>query len=187
MNEIDSLGASFLYASTQHATSEASKEKKKERVSSTKNSVFSKVLKTQQEEQAFSLNGLPPEIANLEIEEAAIYLRDKVDLAGKDLALNVNTENLAKFKESISQFINFMVQTNFEVSKKQMRGFSKPVNYFSTYNTQPHAKDPRVQIQVINQKLDEMTKDVLYCQANNLKILKQIDEIKGLIIDLMSS
>lgn len=187
MNEIDSLGAQFFYAGTQNATSETSKEKRKERISSTRKSVFSQVLKTQNEESEFVLKGLPPEIATLEIEEAAIYLKDKVELAGRDLSENINSDNLAKFKESIAQFINFIVQNNFEISKKNRKGFSTPANYFSSYNTQPRPKDPRVQVQVINQKLDEMTRDMLYMQSNNLKILKQIEEIKGLIVDLMSS
>lgn len=187
MNEIDSLGASFFYAGTQNSTSEAAKEKRKERISSTRKSAFSQILKSQSDEETFSLKGLPPEIATLNIEEAAVYLKDKVDLAGKDLSENINSENLAKFKESIAQFINFMIQNNFEVAKKNRKGFSSPANYFSNYNTQPRPKDPRVQVQVINQKLDEMTRDMLYMQSNNLKILKQIEEIKGLIVDLMSS
>ena len=42
-------------------------------------------------------------------------------------------------------------------------------------------------IEIINKKLDALAKETLSNQASNLKILAQVDEIKGLIVDLMSS
>ena len=42
-------------------------------------------------------------------------------------------------------------------------------------------------ILIINEKLDAMTRGLLNNQKNNLKLLEQINEIKGLIVDLMQS
>ena len=42
-------------------------------------------------------------------------------------------------------------------------------------------------INIINQKLDDMVRDTMTLQKNNLKILQQADEIKGLIVDLMQA
>ena len=42
-------------------------------------------------------------------------------------------------------------------------------------------------IDLVNKKLDEMTQATLENQIDNLKILAQINEIKGLIVDLISS
>ena len=55
----------------------------------------------------------------------------------------------------------------------------------SKFNQMPRKRDPRVMISIINQKLDDMVRDTMNLQKNNLKILQQADEIKGLIIDLM--
>ena len=188
MNEINHLNeTAAYYAGINSTVSGTSKEKKKEKISGTKFSSFSKILKSNQQEEEFKPNGLPPEIEGLDFENAAIYLRDQIDYAGKDLESNLTSENLEKFKQAVGQFLKFMVDNNFEIHRKQLTGFKSPVNYFSTFNTQPKPKEPRIQIQVINEKLDEMTKDVLFRQANNLKILKQIEEIKGLIVDLMSN
>ena len=60
-------------------------------------------------------------------------------------------------------------------------------NFFSNYTIPPHIIDPKYQITVINKKLDEMTQATLENQIDNLKILAQINEIKGLIVDLISS
>jgi uncharacterized protein YaaR (DUF327 family) len=60
-------------------------------------------------------------------------------------------------------------------------------NFFSNYSLPPHRIDPKYQIQVINEKLDALARETLSNQMNNLKILAQVNEIKGLIVDLMSS
>jgi hypothetical protein len=45
----------------------------------------------------------------------------------------------------------------------------------------------KVKINAINQKLDALTRDMLMNQQNNLKTLAQMNEIRGLIIDFLSS
>ena len=189
MAEIDSLGSNFYYSGVQNSTNEAiRKNQKKEDVKSAKKSSFSKLLEPEEEPQ-FITKGLPPEISEMTFDDAVIYLKDAVDLAGNDLSENVNEENIKKFKDAVSQFISFVVANNFEVtSKKSKRSqFVSPVNCFSTYNTKPRIKDPKMQINVINEKLMALTKATMQGQMNNLKILAQVDEIKGLIVDLMSS
>ena len=47
--------------------------------------------------------------------------------------------------------------------------------------------NPEEIVNVVNEKLDALAKGMLMDQADNLKILKQVNEIKGLIVDLMQS
>ena len=178
MAEIDSLGNSFYYAGDQKA----------DKAQKTSKSKFTDFLKTDKAEEDLQTNGLPAEIQTMSVEEAVVFLRDRVDLAGNDLSESSTQENLKKFKEAVGQFIKFIVDNNFEVSSKKNRRpqFVSPVGFFSNYNTKPRLKDPKVQINVINEKLDDLTRDMLSNQTSNLKILAQINEIKGLVIDLLS-
>lgn len=196
MAEIDSLGSNYYYAGVHGAASETvKKNQKKEEVSSAKRTKFSEVLKSEEEKLNISMSGLPPEIASMTIDEAAIYLKDAVDNAGNDLSEEVTTENIQAFKKAVSQFIRFVVNNNFEVSSrrkknrlgKDMMSPSKSPFFFSTYSVPPKKVNPRYQVQVINEKLDALTRMTLETQMNNLKLLAQVDEIKGLIVDLMSS
>ena len=41
-------------------------------------------------------------------------------------------------------------------------------------------------VQVINKKLDDLAADILYNQADQLKILAKIDEINGIVVNLLS-
>ncbi len=190
MSEIDSLGSNMFYSGVQNSTNEALKKRKNEKSSGTKRTKFGELLKSSSEQEpSFVSKGLPPEINGMSFDEAAIYLKDAVDMAGNVLEQEINNENIQNFKKAVSQFITFVVENNFEVVSKQSRRkvIVSPVNFFSTYNTKGHLADPKVQINVINEKLDLLAQSMLDDQKNNLKILQQVDEIKGLIVDLMSS
>ena len=198
MAEIDSLGPNDYYSGVQNATNEAIKRNtKKEEVrkgSSTRKLDFGKLLKGEEIEQPqFIAEGLPPEVKAMSIDEAAVFLADAVGTAGNDFSENQTQENLEKFKTAVSQFIRFVVVNNYEVTIKQRRarpgkaGQPSRLFVFSDYSVPPQKKNPRYSVEIINQKLDALARETLSNQADNLKILAQVNEIKGLIVDLMSS
>lgn len=197
MAEIDSLGANYYYSGVQNASNEAIKRNtKKEEVRKTASRKldFGKLLKGQEvEEPQFVAAGLPPEVASMSIDEAAVYLADAVGNAGNDFSGEQTQENLEKFKTAVSNFIRFVVVNNYEVNIRQKKtrpgkaGQPSRLFVFSDYTVPTQKKNPRYSIEIINKKLDALAKETLSNQASNLKILAQVDEIKGLIVDLMSS
>lgn len=198
MAEIDSLGSQYYYSGVQNASNNAIKRNTKtEENSRVKKSRFSQLLKSEKEndiENEFTLLGLPPEIQSMSIDDAAIYLKDAVDVAGNNLSDEINEENIEQFKTSVKQFITFVINNNFEISSKRKKNrlghdmmVPSRTNFFSNYSLPPHKIDPKVQINTINEKLDALARMTLETQMDNLKILAKVDEIKGLIVDLMSS
>lgn len=197
MAEIDSLGANYYYSGVQNASNEAIKRNtKKEEVRKTasKKLDFGKLLKGQKvEKPQFVAAGLPPEVASMSIDEAAVYLADAVGNAGNDFSGEQTQENLEKFKTAVSNFIRFVVVNNYEVNIRQKKtrpgkaGQPSRLFVFSDYTVPTQKKNPRYSIEIINKKLDALARETLSNQASNLKILAQVDEIKGLIVDLMSS
>jgi len=190
MSDINPLGASTYYSGLQNATSQAAKEAKKEKTQASGKIKFSEILKSNSKSQAereAEAAGYPPEIANMSIEEAAVFLKDAVDQAGNLLSEAATSENIAKFRDSVRLLINYVVDNNYIEHKKNLKGFSKPMHYFSNYNQKQRPRDPRLIIETINQKLDSMVRDTLTLQTSNLKILERANEIKGLIIDLMQA
>ena len=188
MSDINPLGASTYYGGLQNATSQAARELKKEKTSSAAQVAFSKLVKNSrqaEEERTLEAQGLPPQIAGMSIEEAAIFLKDRVDTTGNKLSENANSENIVEFKNAVKQFIKYVVDNNYIEYKKTRRGFAKPQQLFSKFNTKERPKDPRLIIETINQKLDSMVRDTLTMQAGNIKILDHANEIRGLIVDLM--
>ena len=198
MAEIDSLGANYYYSGVQNATNEAIKRNtKKEEIrkaNKAKKLDFGKLLKGDEvEEPQFIADGLPIEVRSMSIDDAAVYLADAVSLAGNDFSGEQTQENLEKFKTAVSQFIRFVIVNNFSVDIKKRKARPGKARQpsrlfvFSDYSMPPANPKPRVSIEVINEKLDALARETLSAQSNNLKILAQVNEIKGLIVDLMSS
>jgi len=187
MAEIDSLGTSFYYAGVQNSQNQALKNQKAEKSQKAKGVKFSDLIGGKKTEETGEVNGLPAEIQTMSIDEAAIFLRDRVDNAGNVLSEEMTKENLENFKQAVGQFIRFVVENNFEVSARKPRRMQivSPTSFFSNYSLPAHPKDPKVQVNIINEKLDALTRDMLSTQMNNLKILNQINEIKGLVVDLL--
>ena len=121
MAEIDSLGTNYYYSGVQNASNEAIKRNtKKEEVrksGNTKKLDFGKLLKGEEtEEPQFVAEGLnlPPEVAAMSIDDAAVYLADAVSMDGDKFAEEQTQENLEKFKQSVSQFIRFVISNNYD-------------------------------------------------------------------------
>ena len=198
MAEIDSLGANYYYSGVQNATNEAIKRNtKKEEIrkaDKAKKLDFGKLLKGDEvEEPQFIADGLPVEVRSMSIDDAAVYLADAVSLAGNDFSGEQTQENLEKFKTAVSQFIRFVIVNNFSVDIKKRKARPGKARQpsrlfvFSDYSMPPANPKPRVSIEVINEKLDALARETLSAQSNNLKLLAQVNEIKGLIVDLMSA
>ncbi len=188
MSEIDSVSNPLYYSGIRGAQEDSFAKRRKEKIEGARKSGFRKQLeRLRGSGETSGAEGIPEEIYSLPVDEAAAYLKDEVDIAGNELAGSATTENIAKFKRAVANLLKFVVENNFEMKEKNLKGYVSPVTVFSSYQIRPHKRDKRIQVQVINEKLDNMVRGLLFNQADNLKILQQVNEIKGLIVDLMSS
>lgn len=189
MSELNPLSSSTYYSGIQNASSEVSKELKKEKINQSKKTKFVDLVKESSNEFATEKAKLPEEIKNLPIEEALILLKDKLDMSGNEFANSPTTQNLELFRNNVKNFIQFLLDNNFEVTKSRPKAKGTPSRlfFFSNYSVAPPKKLPRTQINIINQKLDELARITMLNQNKNLKLLDQVNEIKGLIVDLMQS
>ena len=86
MSDINPLGASTYYSGLQNATNQAAKDSKKEKINSAGRTKFTDLLKANKDSSSeLSTQGYPPEIANMSLDDAAVFLRDIVDVAGNNL------------------------------------------------------------------------------------------------------
>lgn len=187
MSDVNTLNTSTYYAGVQSAGFSVAKDQKKQKINNTRTTKFGDVLKETQLSAEMEAAGLPKEIQSMTVEEAAVFLKDAVDIAGDKIKEKPTMENLQEFKKSVQHFVRFVVLNNYEITKKNKKGFSAPMQFFSNYNTKLRPKDPRVNVELINKNLDNLARSMIQNQKDNLKLLAQIDEIKGLIVDLMQA
>ena len=180
MSEVNSLNSQSLYFAATAAASQLAPNKAKQslKTSSTGKSKFASALKHREEQNKLLSEDLPIELAGMEMEDAVVFLKDAVDLAGDALKKNQTPQTIEQYKHKVSQLMRYIVHNNFEVIKKQVRGIRRKTG---------KPRDPRVQIKIINEQLNKLTADIIYNHADNLAVLKRIDELNGLIVDLIAA
>lgn len=166
---------SLYFQAAQSAGQQAAKARKGERAQGTRRS-FADTLRKSREEAELVADGLPPEIAGMDEESAVVFLKDAADVAGDALKENQSAENIAAYRTKIGQFLKYIERNNFEVLEKRRFG----------RNRRGRPLPPYHQIRVINQKLDSLATDMLYNHSRNLDILARLEELNGLIIDLLA-
>lgn len=181
---VEGIGSNLYFQAAQaQASQQAAKSKKQEETKKTseKKGLFATLFEKSQAEVAVTQDGFPIEIASMEIEEAAVYLRDMADSSADVLKEHQTPETFADYRKKVSQFLKYVTKNNFELSKKR-RIKKKP-------NGMPY--EPLTQINVINEKLDEMARWLINpkndIHRKTLYMLSRIDEIKGLLVDLIAS
>lgn len=108
----------------------------------------------------------------LQSQELQVFIQ-RLDIIGKKLSETRSLENLTEFKDLVKGFL----QSTFGKSRTMQE------ETLWDFRGQPKVMAHVVKI---NKALEELGQQVLSAQAEPLKILDKIGEIKGLIIDLFA-
>ena len=140
---------------------------------------FESLLSAQKEEaDEASMLSLPPEIASLPESEILSSLLDNVSESGDALKERPSPDNILRYKEAVRNFMKFVVS----------RAFSKETSAGIRVRRGLEFKPPKeyTQIHVIDEKLERLAAGILSNQKDKLAILVSIEEINGLLVDLLS-
>lgn len=112
------------------------------------------------------LAGLPPE----KILEA---LLDDVHSTGDTLKGKPLPDNIIAYKNAVRAFIRYVVDRTYTVTETTSGGNILKRKKFT-------------QVQVIDEKLEQLAAGILSNQKGQMALLERIEEINGLLVDLMS-
>lgn len=93
---------------------------------------------------------------------------NKIKDMGDILISTQSYTDIIKYKKMIKNFLSEVLEHNYSLNKKDSFWESQ---YFAT-------------VEIIDKKLETITKEVLSNQTNNISIASSIDEIQGLLIDV---
>jgi Uncharacterized protein conserved in bacteria len=178
MSSIDQINTSLYFSAVSSAANEAAKEaKRKEKAAgSARTHIFASALKKNEALEEVVSAGLPPEIADMSTDEAVVFLKDRVTMAGDELVERMTGDAFAQYRQAVSQLMKYVVKYSFVLEQH------KRLPDRRTHRE----KAPFVNIEVINRTLDQLASEILANQADKLKLLKRVEEIQGLIIDLFA-
>lgn len=119
-----------------------------------------------------AFNNILADTRKLHKEELKIFLA-RLEKQGQKLAESMSWQDLREFKLMIRRFLKSTLGQYAQMQEEN----------FWDYHGQPKVM---ARVTKINQALEELGKQVLASQAEPLKVLTKINEIKGLIIDLFA-
>ncbi len=100
-------------------------------------------------------------------------LLDEVHESGDRLKENPSVDLVQAYKKAVRDFVHHVVERSFAVERKTSgRNVLKRNAYF--------------RVSVIDESLEKLAAEILRNQRDNLEILRRVDEINGMLVDLLS-
>lgn len=158
--ELGSLPLAGLVAGLQGKPAERKKEARK-------TEAFRSILK-----EAESAEATPAALGEPYSEAAVAELLDGVHESGDALKRDQNAENVKAYKKAVRDFVHYVVERAYTLEERTSgRNILKRKKFTS--------------VAVIDEKLERLAAEVMSAQRDRLDILRRMDEIHGLLVDLM--
>jgi len=100
-------------------------------------------------------------------------MKKAIDEQGERLADKVDVRELEKYRRLIREFLDEIVSNGYTFSREDAYASRGKHRYIAT-------------VKIVDEKLDELGKEVMKEQADRIAILGRIDDIRGLLLDLMT-
>jgi uncharacterized protein YaaR (DUF327 family) len=144
---------------------------------------FSSLLEQSREEAVEDLGefrDLPPS------RETAEKLLDDVRSAGDDLRNRPFPQEILRYKKAVRDFIHYVVENGLAMEEQ----IGIPKGQRPGYRGRRGSPDSQERIvrhviQVVDRKLEEMAARLLSDQLSQLEVLARLEEINGLLVDLL--
>ncbi|QEN03598.1 DUF327 family protein [Thiospirochaeta perfilievii] len=149
------------------ANESAFKSQKKEKLKSNKKNLFRRELS--------KAEGSVDSSPSLSGDEKLAELMDDLFNQGEDLVKDPTIHNLRLYRNSVSLFFKFVIKNSLNFDSVEGRLNPK------TFERKCYAL-----ISVVDRKIDDIAKSVLGEQRKQFDLLGAVEEINGLIVDLIS-
>ena len=99
-------------------------------------------------------------------------LKKKIDEQGEQLSERVDVKEYEKYRKLIREFVDEIVSNGYTFEREDAYAARGRHRYIAT-------------VRILDEKLDELGKEVMKEHADNIEILSKIDDIRGLLMDMM--
>lgn len=125
-----------------------------------------KSLSKSTQETSFSMS---LDLANKEHTEQNLKkMLSDIDRLGKRLIATRSLEDAREYKRKVQEYISYVVKNAYILKKE----------------TGPYSYGIHIKVEIINKKVDELTKELLEQQKSTIELADKIEEIKGLLVDV---
>lgn len=158
-------------AAVQNGANRAHENRKKEKTGIRR---FDRLVKQELDDaEKAALATIPAHLAGLPPEKILEALLDDVHSLGERLKEKPLPDNIISYKNAVRSFVKYIVERTYAVTVSTSGGSLLKRKKFT-------------QVQIIDQKLEQLAAGILSNQKDQLGLLGKIEEINGLLVDLMS-
>jgi uncharacterized protein YaaR (DUF327 family) len=158
---------------------EAKKTKDKARIGQIGSSRFSTLL-----EEANEIPEVPAEYAPSG--EAVQELLDDVHSSGDELKKRPFPDEIKQYKRAVRNFLHYIVENGFGVEEQiGIRNSSKPGFKEPRWSPRAQERKSYTVVQVVDKKMEQLAAGILAGQVTQLEILAKVDEITGILVNLL--
>jgi hypothetical protein len=105
-------------------------------------------------------------------EAEAATLLDAVHLSGEAIRKDAHPDNIKAYKKAVRDFVHYVVQRAYDVDEQTSgRNILKRKKYTT--------------VVIVDGKLERLAAELMSAQRDRLDILERLDEIYGLLVDLL--
>ncbi len=133
--------------------------------------VFRTLLRSAQETETDGFHALSVADAPFSQEDLETLL-DDVHGLGEDLKRDPNPDAVVAYKLAVRNFVHYVVSRAYTLEEK-------------TSGTNILKRKKYVILSVVDAKLERLAAEILSTQRNQLEILRKVDEIYGILVDLL--
>ena len=95
--------------------------------------------------------------------------------AGDKLVDSMSEDAFVEYRRAVSALMKYVVKYSFELEEFRMP------------NRRTKKEKVVVQLRIVDEKLNDLASEILANQIDKLLILKRVEEIQGLLVDVLAS
>jgi uncharacterized protein YaaR (DUF327 family) len=172
MERLDLVGDSSPYFNIHK------KEEKKKSKKSSKAPLFSSLLneasETEDREEVGNLMALSEHL-----DVAPEKALDEIHDIGEKLKKNPTLALVKEYRQAVGTFVRYVIRKGLLLDKQKLKGFK-------VLKLRPGEQPELTVVRIVDKKLNELAHQVLKNQKEQMEILKRIDEIHGILVDLFT-
>jgi uncharacterized protein YaaR (DUF327 family) len=107
-------------------------------------------------------------------QETIDNLMDEIHSKGDELKKHPLPQEILNYKKAVHDFLNFIVNNAYDIEKQ-----------VGIRRKREETQKSFIQVKVIDQKLEQLAMVLLAGQVDQIKILARLEEINGLLVDLL--
>ncbi|MDR1127565.1 MAG: YaaR family protein [Treponema sp.] len=131
-------------------------------------SFFNLLKKTEQNAEIAGMENLPVS------QETIDNLMDEIHSKGDELKKRPLPQEILLYKKAVHDFLDFIVKNAYDIEKQ-----------IGARRKREENQKIFIQVKVIDQRLEQLAMVILAGQADQMKILARLEEINGLLVDLL--